>query len=310
MAKFLLIDANNLMYATQYGSRKLTAGDTEVTAVFGVVGKIRELLCRFPNHLPIVLWDSSPSFRADIYPEYKAQRKENKQVAAITLALRPQRPILKDLLRDLGVAQYTVHKHEADDLAADLSRKLSKAGHKVVLVTRDGDWQQLVDENVVWFDHKKETTLTLDNFEEETGYKTPHHFTEGKVIQGDAGDNVKGVGGLGEGSAAMIMREFESLRDLHEKWADFEPTIQKGTEWARNKHRVIKAFEDKDLWEKYDLNRQLMDLVSRQYPGIEYRTDSQYNEQAAKALLGKLGFHSILRKWEPWIEPFLKTINR
>lgn len=308
--QYLLIDANNLMYSVQYGARKLTAGETEVTSVFGVLGKIRDLTLRYPKATPIVLWDSSPSFRADIYPEYKAQRKDNKQVAAITAALRPQRPILKEVLNHLGVRQYTVHKYEADDLAADLSRRMSKAGHKVILVTRDGDWQQLVDDNVSWFDHKTEITLTPSNFEEITGYKTPVHFTEGKIIQGDAGDNVKGVGGLGEGSAAMIMREFESLDDCYNKWAEFEPTIQKGTEWSRNKFRVVKAFEDKDLWAKYDLNRALMDLVSRDYSGIQYRTDAQYNEQAVKAKFAELGFHSILRKWEPWIEPFLRTAKK
>lgn len=310
MAKYLLIDANNLMYSVQYGARKLTAGDTEVTSVFGVLGKIRDLMCRFPNATPIVLWDSSPSFRADIYPEYKANRKENKQVAAITMALRPQRPILKEVLNHLGVRQYTGHKYEADDLAADLARRLSAAGHFVTLVTRDGDWQQLVDERVTWFDHKTEVSLTLDNFHEVTGYHTPAHFTEGKIIQGDSGDNVPGVGGLGEGSAAMIMRDFKSLEDLYDKWAEFEPTIAKNTEWSRNKFRVVKAFADPDLWRKYGLNRALMDLVSRDYSGIQYQTDAEYNEQAVKGKFAALGFHSILRKWEPWIEPFLRTAKK
>lgn len=304
--KFLLIDGNNLLYAAQYASRKLTAGDVEVTAVFGALGMVRNAMLRFPGAVPIVLWDSSPSWRVDIYPEYKGNRKENKQVMLITMALRPQRPLFKEVLRDLGVRQYTVHKHEADDLAADLSRKLVAKGAEVILVTRDGDWQQLVNDHCVWYDHKKDFVLDLNNFEEHTGFKTPQHFVQGKIIMGDAGDNVKGLGGLGEGAAKRIMQEFESFKDLQAKWDAYEPLIEKGSDWSRyTKSPVVKALADPDIETKHALNVQLMDLVNRQYPGIEYQTDSQYNEDAVKQLFGKLGFHSILRKYEPWVQPFL-----
>lgn len=305
--RFLLIDANNLMYASQYSATKLHAGDVEVTAVFGVLGMLRNALLRFPGATPIMLWDSSPSWRADIYPEYKGNRKSNAQVMAITMALRPQRPILKDALRDLGVRQYTVYKHEADDLAADLSRKLSDKGAEVILMTRDGDWQQLVNDKVVWYDYKKEFILTPQNFEEHTGFKTPQHFVQGKIIMGDAGDNVKGLGGLGEGAAKIIMQDFESFDDLVNRWPDFEADIEKGSNWSRYyKSPVNRALADPEIWTKHDLNVQLMDLVNRQYPGIQYQTDSKYNEAVVKDNFGRLGFHSILRKYDPWIEPFLK----
>ncbi|WEU67341.1 hypothetical protein [Xanthomonas phage JGB6] len=307
MHKFLLIDGNNFMYAAQYGSRRLTAGDTEVTAVYGFLGSLRNVCLRFPGAIPIVLWDSTPNWRVDVYPEYKGNRKENKQLALIAAALRPQRPIVKELLRDMGVRQYAVDKYEADDLAADLTRKLNEKGSQVVLVTRDGDWQQLVNEKTVWYDHKMDFVLNLSNFQEITGFKTPQHFVQGKIISGDGGDNVKGLGGLGDGAAVTIMGEFDSFNEMRANWPAFEAAIAKGSKWSRYYRAPIsKALADPDLDAKYQMNELLMDLVNHQYPEIQYQTDARYNEDAVKKTFGRLGFHSLLRKYEPWIEANLK----
>lgn len=306
MPNILLIDGNNFMYAAQHGARKLTAGDLETTAIFGFLGSLRNVMLRFPDHTPIVLWDSSPSWRVDIYPDYKGNRKENPALVAVTAALRPQRPIMKELLRDMGVRQYTVNKHEADDLAADLSRKVSAKGGNVVLVTRDGDWQQLVNQRTVWYDHKNDKVINLNNFKDETGYLDPERFVHGKAIHGDASDNIPGVGGLGDGAAKAILAEFPSLNHLAAAWNVFEGTLAKGSHFSRYyKKPVQKALDDPKLWEKYHLNLTLMNLKDREY-SIQYQHDSRYNESLVKQQLGKLGFHSILAKYDRWIEPIKK----
>lgn len=306
MNTILLIDGNNFMYAAQHGNARLTTGDLEVTAVFGLLGSLRNVMERFPGAVPIVLWDSSPNWRMDIYPDYKGNRKLNPALVKVTEALRPQRPIIKDLLRDLGIRQYTVDRHEADDLAADLSRKYSAAGGKVVLVTRDGDWQQLVNERTVWYDHKNNKIINHENFADETGYASPIRFVHGKAIHGDTSDNIPGVGGLGEGAATLILKEFPDLRTLAGAWPVFATTIGKGHAWSRYRKKIQAAFDRPGMWDQYDLNLKLMNLLEKQYDPIEYRHDSAYNADAVKLQFGKLGFHSILRKYDTWIEP-LKT---
>lgn len=307
MKKILLIDGNNFMYAAQHGSRKLTAGDLEVTAIFGFMGSLRNVMLRFPGATPIVLWDSTPNWRVDVYPEYKGNRKLNPALAAVTAALRPQRPILKDLLRDLGIRQFAVDRHEADDLAADLARKYSAKGGQVVLVTRDGDWQQLVNQETVWYDHKNDKVINLANFKDETGYLDPIRFVHGKAIHGDVSDNIPGVGGLGEGAATLILSEFPSLTDLAAAWPVFEKTIVKGHAWSRYKKKIQAAFDRSDkMWDQYNLNLKLMNLLERDYGRIEYRHESRYSEDAVKRTFAKLGFHSILHKYDQWVEPIKK----
>lgn len=305
MQKILLIDGNNFMYAAQHFGRKLSAAGVETTAIFGFLNTLRETQSRFPDATPIVLWDSSPSWRVGIYPEYKGNRKVNPTLIAATEALRPQRPIMKDLLNKMGIRQYEHTGLEADDLAAILARKYSNAGGEVILITRDGDWQQLVNDKVSWYDHKTEKTITLTNFQTETGYLDPARFVHGKAIHGDTSDNIPGVGGLGEGAAALILSEFASLSDLAAAWPVFSTTL-KGTPWAKYRGKIQAAFDRVGMWERYDLNLRLMNLRTHQYDEVPFKYTGRYDEEAVRLQFARLGFHSILGKYERWLEPLKK----
>lgn len=308
--KVLLIDGNNFMFAAQHGSKRLTAGDTEVTAVFGFLGSLRNVAEKFPDHQPIILWDSSPSWRMGVYKEYKGNRDKNPQLVKAKEALRHQRPIVKDLLRDMGVRQYAIPNQEADDLAAYLSRVISNKGGSVVLVTRDGDWQQLVKQGVVWYDHQKDRIINHKNFYPETGYMDTSRFVQAKAIHGDGSDNIPGVGGLGEGAAKVIFADFDDFRVMAACWPVFKDTIGKGHPWSRYKKKVQAALDDPKIWNKFTINMHLMDLRSIEYQGSQFQHDSRYNESGLKTHLGKLGFHSILHKYDRWLEPFNKGIVR
>ncbi len=299
----ILIDGNNYLFAAQHSGAKLTAGLQEVTAIFGFLGSLRNVMERFPGSQPIVLWDGSPSWRATEYPAYKANRDKNAKLVATKEALRSQRPIVKNILDQMGVKQFAVQGQEADDLAGFLSKALVEAGNEVILVTRDGDWQQLVRPHVIWFDHKMNKIITEKNFEESTGYKTPAHFLHGKAIQGDLGDNIPGVGGLGEGAAALIMSEFNSLDDLIDQWFVFAPKITKGSVWARYRKKIQIALDDPQTIVRYRRNLMLMELRDRAVPITSLVSIGKYDEAGLKKTFGTLGFHSILRKYDEWLQP-------
>lgn len=304
----LLIDGNNLLFAAQHNGSKLTAGTQEVTAVFGMLGTIRNLMERFPGSVPIVLWDGSPSWRMGIYPDYKANRDKNPSLVLVKQALQSQRPIVKEFLTQMGVRQFTIQGAEADDLAAHLSRELSKRGGDVVLVTQDGDWQQLVNQKVIWYDRKNDKIIDHKNFAEATGYLDPARFVQAKAIHGDASDNIPGIGGLGEGAAKIILAEFETYAAMAHAWPEYSDTIGKGHPWSRYKKKIQAALDSRGAWERLELNLRLMDLGAAEYSQSLYRNPSRYDEGALKSLMGKYGFHSLLRKYEPWMEPFKRGI--
>lgn len=304
----LLIDGNNFLFAAQHNGSKLTAGTQEVTAVFGFLGSLRNAVERFPGSTPIVLWDASPSWRYDLYPDYKGNRDKNPKLVAVKEALRSQRPIVKDILTKMGVRQFAIPNQEADDLAAHLSREFAARGTKVVLVTRDGDWQQLVQERVCWYDQKNDKIIDHKNFQTETGYLDTSRFIQAKAIHGDTSDNIPGVGGLGEGAAKIILGEFESLQAMAAAWPVFQTTIGKGHPWSRYKKKIQAALDDPKLWDRFALNMRLMDLGDAMYTKDQYRSPSRYDEVALKQLMGKLGFHSILHKYDRWLEPLKKGL--
>jgi len=308
MARYLLIDGHNFLFAAQHSGARLTAGGQQVTAVFRFLGSLRNVMERFPGSIPIVLWDGSPSWRHEVYPEYKANRDKNATVVKAKEDLREQRPIVKEILTAMGVRQYRVQGEEADDLAGYLSREMGQRGADVVLVTRDGDWLQLVDNTIHWYDHKNNKVVHNGNFKDHTGYETPDKFAEGKFIQGDAGDNVPGVGGLGEGAAALICRDFDSLPHLVLEWDRFKPTIAKGSDWARYKTIIGRALEDPEILKRYDRNVTLMYLRNRTVSKEKLVSQSRYNEAELKRLFASVGFHSILRKYEAWMAPIRKGI--
>jgi DNA polymerase-1 len=305
--RVLLIDGNNFLFAAQHNGTKLSAGSQETTAVHGFLGSLRNVVERFPGSIPVVLWDSSPSWRFELYADYKGNRDKNPALVKVKEALRTQRPILKDVLTHMGVRQYSIQNQEADDLAGDLSRKFAAGGHEVILVTRDGDWQQLVNDKVYWYDHKNDKIIHPGNFKAETGYLDTSRFLNAKAIHGDASDNIPGVGGLGEGAATLILSEFESLTDCLVQWPAFAATIGKGHAWSRYKKKVQAAFEDAGVVSRYAMNLQLMRL-DREYSKDQYRNPSRYDEAALKGLLGKLGFHQILHKYERWFEPMKRGV--
>lgn len=297
--RHILIDGNNYLFAAQHSGAKLTAGEQEVTAVFGFLGSLRNVMERFPGSHPTVLWDGSPSWRQGVYPDYKANRDKNPKLVATKEALRNQRPLIKDILKVMGVRQYTVLGQEADDLAGFLSRVLVERGDDVVLVTRDGDWQQLVRPGVIWYDHKKDKQITHLNFEAETGYTSPAAFLHGKAIQGDAGDNIPGVGGLGEGAAALIMRHFDSLEACYRVWGAYGPST--GPDWRMYRTKITKAFGDPKILDRYKNNLMLMELRDR--PVVPLKNESRHDEAQLKAAFAALGFHSLLRKYDSWMRP-------
>lgn len=304
----LLIDGNNLLFAAQHNGSKLTAGAQEVTAVFGFLGILRRVCERFPHNVPIILWDSSPSWRMEVYADYKANRDKNPSLVKVKEALRSQRPIIKEVLTHMGVRQYAIPNQEADDLAAHLSREIAMRGGEAVLVTKDGDWQQLVSDKVVWYDHKNDKIIDQSNFQAQTGYMDTARFVQAKAIHGDTSDNIPGLGGLGEGAAKIILSEFASFCEMATAWPSFKASIPKGSPWTRYVKAIDRALADPDVWAKLKRNLTLMDLSEASYTRDQYRNPSRYDEVVLKELMGKLGFHSILRKYDQWVEPFKRGI--
>lgn len=302
MSNYLLVDANSLGHFSQNGAR-LTFGDMPVQAIYNFLRNLRHAMALYSNHQPVILWDGA-SWRTMLAANYKANRekrdtKHEIKQQQIKDEYKRQVPLIKKALQLLGIPQVFSINMEADDLGAILADRYSATG-KVILYTGDKDWLQLVGPNVIWRDFINKRMVNVSNFEEMTGVKTPAQFVEVKALSGDTGDNVPGVGGIGEKGAIQFLNEFGSFNSFLNQVSLHKLDISK----RPKKIRALVEDESKAL--TFDHNLKMMDLRTSARPApINLRVDKgDPNQELFRVFCDRFLFNSITQNLDEWIRVF------
>lgn len=299
----LIIDANSVGHFANNGS-KLTLGEMPIQAVYGTLRTLRATIALYQQYDPIVLWDGA-SWRKDIFSEYKANRDKRETAAEKIQALRKdsykrQVPLIKKGLQLLGVPQVSALNMEADDLAGMLTDRYATKG-KVVMMTGDKDWLQLVKPNVAWRDFIKGKVVNSSNFKEITGVDTSEKFIEVKALSGDAGDNIPGVGGVGEKGAIDFINTHGSFSNFLEK-----VTFDKTFNLAKEPKKIRDLVEDEGKAITFAHNIKLMDLRTSHRPAAINMTADKgaANKDLFRTFCDRLLFSSITQELDEWIRVF------
>lgn len=303
MSQTLVIDGNSIGHAN-HNATKLTVGEMQTQAIFGVVKSIRALAEGHPDWNQLVLWDGKAHWRKELYPDYKENRvATDEKQAAHKAAYKAQSPFIRKALQLLGVRQMLAVSAEADDLGGLLTKRLAGSGNRIKLVTGDRDWIQLVQPGVVWFDAIRDRSVTTGNFFEFTGYKTPEQFLDGKALMGDSSDNISGVGGIGEKGAPEFLAEFGSV-DRFFEMCDSGVFVPK-----KKAHQRLASPEGREIFRR---NRKLMNLLDVPTPPKEDITviAPTPDREKFRLLCEKLCFHSILREFDAFMEVFEQPIAK
>lgn len=302
--RYLLIDGNSIGHAANNGTR-LTVGTQEVQAIYGFARSMRALMGVYAaGGTPLILWDGA-SWRKLMYPDYKANRDKadtatEKKMLAAKNSFKKQSRAIEIMAQLLGVTQLRAVNMEADDLAGILTDRYTAQGHKILLVSGDRDWIQLVGPSVGWFDPINDRKVTTSNFKEKTGVDTAVQFVELKALMGDAGDNVPGVGGIGEKGAVEFLETYGSV-------ANFSNMVLDGSldpKTLHKKFRTLAESEDKRLL--FARNIALMDLRTNKRPAPINLTVTKgaANKEGFAEFCRKLLFRSILKDLDSWLEVF------
>ena len=295
--KILLIDGNSManraFYATMGRMMKTPTG-ISTNAVYGFFQIMFKTIEEENPDKIIVAFDiSSSEKRTKIFSEYKAGRHKTPE------DLTMQFPIIKELLRMMNIPIVQKDGIEADDILGAIAKKEGKKGNKIIILTGDRDYFQLVDMNVNIRYPKtimgKTEYIIYDNYKvnEEYGL-TPEKLIEVKALMGDASDNIPGVKGIGEKTALKLIIQFGSLEKIYEY-------IEKsdGKEIAKatlNKLRQDKemAYVSRDLGRidiEYDYEKDLgINIDSIKY--TDWRTEEAFS------YLKKLSFNKFLDKFK------------
>lgn len=287
--KVYLIDGMSLVFRAYHAMSRSglrSAVTNEPTyAVFAFANILVSLIEKEkPEYIAVVFDSCEPTFRHEIYKEYKANRE------AFPEDLVPQLQRIKELLDAFNIKRIEISGLEADDIIGTLAKRLSKEGYQVVCVTNDKDYYQLVDEKVILY---KTGRNVIDGLEIVTKEKViekfgvpPEQIVDVLAIIGDAVDNVPGVKGLGEKTAIPLVQQFGSLENLYEKLDEIpKESIRKKLEEHREE-----AFLSKQLVTiKTDADVEVnIEELAYQKPNFE-RLDKLFNLLNFKALRERIG---------------------
>ena len=218
----LCIDFNNVVFMSYYSKPLLNSKNMNVNAIKGFFYKLKSYIETFnPTHI-VVCNDISRSktFRRKMYKAYKSQRKESDPDIVL------QMEYVSRLISLLGIPIINNELYEADDLLGMISRLVSDnmEDTDTVIVSSDKDLYQLIDNHTFIMNPKNGEII--DSYWIEDNYKlTPDQWIELKMLQGDRGDNIPGIPGIGEVSALRLITEYNDIENVYKHINQVKPKI-------------------------------------------------------------------------------------
>ena len=227
MGTYLVVDGNSLTYRAFFAlpTDMATASGQVTNAVFGFTSMMINVM---KDHRPdgvLVAFDRpEPTFRHEAEPLYKAQREAAPDI------LRQQMGLVREVLDAMGIATVDLSGWEADDLIATATDRLVEAGHQVIIVTGDRDSYQLVrdpDVKVLYNKRGVSDYAFYDEagIEERTGV-TPALYPQYAALRGDTSDNLPGVPGVGEKTAAKLINAYGGLDGIFDHVDEQTPKLR------------------------------------------------------------------------------------
>ena len=207
-----LIDASVYIYRAYYSMPDDMVDDegNPINALYGFCRFLGDFMEKIqPAHIAVLFDESlTSSFRADIYPEYKANR------APAPLHLKRQFVKCQLFTKIHGLFELSLPKFEADDLIGTLVKLGRYEGRPSTIVTRDKDLAQLITEKDIFWDFSGKGRLTYQQIPDVFGVK-PEQIADFLALAGDSSDNIPGVPGIGKKTATALLQNFQSLDDIY-----------------------------------------------------------------------------------------------
>jgi len=206
-----LLDGSSYIHRAYHAIRNLqNANGFPTNAIFGFTQMLLKLLSdKNPERMAVVFDAKGPTFRHDLYEDYKANRPPMPDDMAVQL------PFIRKVVKNLGLAMLQESGYEADDIIGTLTRVGESEGFHVVVISGDKDFRQLIRPRVSMWDTMKDKVTDYDSLKTAYGFE-PEKFIDVMGLSGDSSDNIPGVRGVGEKTAVSLVQEFGSLEGVFE----------------------------------------------------------------------------------------------
>ena len=234
--KLVLIDGHSILNRAFYGIPDLSnAEGLHTNAIYGFLNIMLKIIEEEkPAYLAVAFDLKAPTFRHQIYPEYKGTRK------GMPDELKCQVPVMKEVLKSMGILIMEKEGLEADDILGTFAKKAQSDGLEVALVSGDRDLLQIADEHIkIRIPKTKGGKTEVEDYYAkdvlETMQVTPVQFIELKALMGDTSDNIPGVPKVGPKTATDLMTTYGSLDNIYEHLEEISKKSVRET-LRENKH--------------------------------------------------------------------------
>lgn len=280
--KLFLLDAYALIYRSYYAfikNPRINSKGMNTSAILGFVNTLEEILKKEnPTHIGIAFDPKGPTFRHEVYEQYKAQREKTPE--DISQAI----PIIKEIIRAYRIPILEVQRYEADDVIGTLATEAGKQNIPTFMLTPDKDYAQLVSENVKMYRPRYNGGYEIMGIEQ---IKTKYQIQNSSQIidmlglMGDTADNIPGCPGIGEKTAQKLIAEFGSIENLLANTDKLKGALKKKVEENKDKINFSKYLATIKTDVPIKLN---MDELAKKDP----------DKETLKYIFTKLEFRTLL----------------
>ena len=267
-----LMDGSSYIYRAYHALPSFhTRNGFPTNAIFGFTNMLFRLLKEFqPLYLSIAFDPPGPTWRHTKMPEYKSQRPP------VPDDLKPQIPIIKEIITAMGINFIEKEGYEADDVLATIAIEGKKTFHQVIIFTTDKDALQLVDERVsVVNTFVKNGWYTPKKVREKLGV-FPNQVVDYLAIVGDSIDNIPGIPGIGEKTAQKLLEEWGNLEKILKNCDKIKKVGDKIYQYKSTLLRNKELIEWKKVplninWEEFKIKERNYQKLEEIFKKLEFR---------------------------------------
>jgi DNA polymerase-1 len=211
-----LLDAYALIYRAHFAFSKnprITSKGQNTGVMFGFTNSLLEVLQkREPSHIAVAFDMSGPTFRHEVFEDYKANRQETPE------DVRAGIPVVKEIVKAFNIPVLEMQGYEADDIIGTIAKKASTKGYTVFMMTPDKDFGQIVEDNIFLYKPaymgNAVDILGPEEVKEKWGIENVDQVRDMLGLQGDASDNIPGIPGVGPKTARKYIQEYKTVENL------------------------------------------------------------------------------------------------
>ena len=264
MIKTLLVDGDNLFKIGFHGAKDVFNDGTHVGGVFHFVSVLRKFLDEHNHDKVVVFWDgdSNSSIRKSIYPQYKANRRQDDMNEYKYESYLYQKSRIKQYLEEIFVRQVEMRDNEADDLIAYYCQ-ISK-DEQIIIFSADKDLTQLISENVTIYSPITKQYFKNGDMISLNKVNIPHYnVLLTKIFTGDKSDNIDGIQGLGEKTLVKFFPQVQEKPCTMEEILDYARNIPQDKPSKTFTNLLTGKTKSTILGEEfYTTNKKIVDLTN------------------------------------------------